>query len=144
MIIFNLGALIQAVVTFVIGFLCYQLGLWEFIKSLDLSMHNKNIITFYGIFFILAITYKLGAKGKVFFIPTWILLLLLIFIHNFGNDGEVKNWLNSTFTIINYILPIILFLGTFVWLSKDKKEEVSALEAPVSNSNESNYEQFSK
>jgi len=132
MIIFNLGALIQAVIVGFLGFLLYKIGLWDLINRFDLSMNNKNIIVFYGAFFLLAFTHLLGAKGRLFFIPTWILCLVLIFIHNFGNGKEVivDNWFNSTFTYINYVLPFILFIITFVMMraAKDETQEVKEIQ----------------
>lgn len=129
MIIFNLNAVIQAVIVGGLGFLLYKIGLWDLINRFDLSMNNKNIIVFYGAFFMLAFTHLLGVKGKLFFIPTWILCLALIFIHNFGNGGMyeiVDNWFNSTFTYINYVLPFILFIITFVMMraTQDETQEV--------------------
>jgi hypothetical protein len=133
MIIFNLGAIIQAIIVGLIGFLLYKIGLWDLINRFDLSMNNKNIIVFYGAFFLLAFTHLAGAKGKLFFIPTWILCLALIFIHNFGNGSRyeiVDNWFNSTFTYINYVLPFILFIITFVMMkaTPDETQEVKEIQ----------------
>lgn len=137
MIIFNVNAVIQAVIVGGLGFLLYKIGLWDLINRFDLSMNNKNIIALYGAFFILAFTHLLGAKGKLFFVPTWILCLALIFIHNFGNGSGmviVDNWFNSTFTYINYVLPIILFIITFVMMRATKDETQTVKEVQHNNS----------
>ncbi|MCJ8154525.1 hypothetical protein MKJ01_12195 [Chryseobacterium sp. SSA4.19] len=133
-IIFNFGALIQAVTVGLFGFFFYKLGFWNFISGLNLSMHNKNIIISYGVFLLLVITYKLGARGKIFFIPTWILILIFIFIENFGNGNEqIDNGFNTTFTYSNYILPIILFLITFLFVTKKREKSPEAKENQENN-----------
>jgi hypothetical protein len=133
-IIFNFGALIQAVTVGLFGFFFYKIGLWNFVNELSLSMHNKNIIISYGVFLLLAITYKLGARGKIFFIPTWILILIFIFIDNFGNRNEqIDNGFNTIFTYSNYILPIVLFLLTFLFVTKKQGESLEAKENKETN-----------
>ncbi|MCU7614710.1 hypothetical protein N0B16_09715 [Chryseobacterium sp. GMJ5] len=130
MIIFNLGAVIQAFIAAVIGFILYQMGIIDLINNhFQLTTNNKGILACYGVYFIAVVTHKLGAKGRLFFIPVWIICLLLIFITNFANRGNVLNSSYDTaLTYINYIAPVILFFITFSWLHISTNSEVVVTE----------------
>ncbi|WP_407482311.1 hypothetical protein [Elizabethkingia meningoseptica] len=142
MVIFNLGALIQAVIIGVLIFLLSKIGLQDFTDSLELSLNNKNIIKFYCFFLTLAISDKLGIKGRLFFIPTWILSLIVIFIHNFGNKNDIVNSpYNMYITYLNYVLPIVLGALTYVWIHKNRlNDQVNSgkSDLPLENFNKEN------
>jgi len=130
MIIFNLGALIQTIVAVLIGFILYQLGIIDYVENnFQLNDNNKGILACYGVYLIAIISHKLGAKGRVFFIPVWIICLFLIFITNLAYKGNILDSNNDKIlTYINYIVPIILFFITFSWLNISTKEDVTQVE----------------
>lgn len=129
MIIFNLGALIQTIVVVLIGFVLYQLGIIDYIDNFQLNSNNKGILACYGVYLIAVITHKFGVKGRIFFVPVWIICLFLIFITNLAYKGDILDSKNDRIlTYINYVVPIILFFMTFRWLNISTNKEIGQVE----------------
>lgn len=112
MIVFNGNAVIQAIILALLGLLGYFLGIERFFDSF--GDKSGSIVGFYCIYAILYSTEIMGIKGKLFWIPTWFLWLVFIFLFNLGYQSYFDpedNLFNKIFHICNYFIPILLFYG---------------------------------
>lgn len=118
MIVFNISALGQAIVIFLLVFLCEWMGIRHLLPFAQ-SVNDWLFMCF--LYWIVAITYRAGVKGKVFWVPTWIWglgFLWLVGRLNGFYDAEPGFWL-ATFKVFTFVFP--LFLGLVMVRRTDLK-----------------------
>ena len=109
-IVFNMYAVLQALIIAAIGALIYFTGFDRWIDSTSVASKTVHIISLYFIYWILSSMDKRGIKGQLFWFPTWFLCLAFIMCVNaWDYDGDAhKGFWWQAFTVFNYVFPIYL------------------------------------
>ncbi|NUY80786.1 hypothetical protein HUK80_07775 [Flavobacterium sp. MAH-1] len=121
-VIFNMAALGQAIIIGIVVLLMYWTGLGDFFDRVSPFTQKVNsLIALYFIYWLIAATYRSGIKGKLFWIPTWILALVVLwFVGVMVHDGEaIPGFWNTMFQIFCFAYPI--FLGVKMIRRQDAK-----------------------
>jgi hypothetical protein len=127
MIVFNTAAFIQALILAIILLIFNLFGL------LDFSRSESKIVQFfwlYMLYFYLFLSKKVGLNGTLFWIPTWFLCLVFIFLSNFTYFNfydDSKNFSFKFITVINYILPIYFLYRMIIYDDFKKAFELSSI-----------------
>lgn len=112
-VIINIGAFIQALILGLI-FAIFSLFIYAFNLEYAFTSYNDYYLIIPVLYFcyaVLAITDRLGVKGKLFFFSTWFLCLLIILLSNPGFYAQTKdkNIFDGFFLCFNIVFPLYLW-----------------------------------
>ncbi|HLP65824.1 hypothetical protein [Flavobacterium sp.] len=141
MIVFNTGALAQSILLALIFGLFYLVGFDSFFEGTGLWQS-------YFIHLVVAFTYRVGLKGKLFWIiPTWLISLGLIVFANtqFHNDG-MNNFLFQFLKVFNYVFPVLLAIRMILKLNSDFEAEFKKANLLLVNMNKTDafFDEYKK
>src|SRR4051812_30067434 len=104
MIVFNIYAFFQALLVCVVLFIFHLLG----INNFD---GGNGIWKMYIVHFVVALSYKSGLRGTLFFvIPTWAvsLIAVLVTVASYENLNGMNETTFTAIKVINYVFIFIL------------------------------------
>ncbi|WP_298155150.1 hypothetical protein [Flavobacterium sp.] len=101
MVVFNIYAFTQAILVGLLLGLFYLVG-WD---------NDSGLLQMYLVYFLVAITYRSGMKGRLFWIiPTWLIALGFVFVFIGGySNNSISPTLFRIVKILNYLFA--MFLG---------------------------------